>query len=437
MDSNGEALLFLLTIPVWILVANLYGIYGRDEQRTDHSTVDDVVGVFHLVTIGSWIFFAGTWLTGVADPDLAKVAVFWLLAIVLVTGLRAAARACCRRSTSYVQRAIIVGAGDVGQLIGRKLQQHPEYGIELLGFVDSRPKDRRPDLDRFSILGTPDRLAEIVRVQRVDRIVIAFSNESHAETLQLVRSSRNLDVQVDVVPRLFEVLGPEVELHAVEGLPLLGLPPTRPRRLSVAVKRTIDVALAGTLLLLTAPLFAFIAVRIRLDSSGPVFFRQTRLGIRMRRFTALKFRTMAVGTDVAAHREYIRATAAGIPREPENGLFKPDRADVVTPFGRWLRRTSLDELPQLWNVFRGDMSLVGPRPCIPYEVEFFEPHHFERFNVPAGLTGLWQVTARAHATFGEALDMDVTYARAASLGLDLRLLCRTPLQVVRQQRGTA
>ncbi len=121
--------------------------------------------------------------------------------------------------------------------------------------------------------------------------------------------------------------------------------------------------------------------------------------------------------------------------EDRNGIFKLDRADAITPSGRWLRKTSLDELPQLWNVLRGDMSLVGPRPCIPYETENFLPHHFDRFLVPAGITGLWQVTARAHATFREALDMDVAYARGWSLGLDLRLMCRTPATLL-VRKGT-
>ena len=120
----------------------------------------------------------------------------------------------------------------------------------------------------------------------------------------------------------------------------------------------------------------------------------------------------------------------------ENGMYKLDRSDSVTRVGRWLRKTSIDELPQLINVLKGDMSLVGPRPCLPYETEHFRPHHFDRFLVPSGITGLWQVAARARSTFGEALDMDVAYARAWSLGLDFHLLFRTPLQLVRQ-RGTA
>jgi lipopolysaccharide/colanic/teichoic acid biosynthesis glycosyltransferase len=172
------------------------------------------------------------------------------------------------------------------------------------------------------------------------------------------------------------------------------------------------------------------------SSPGPVFFRQTRLGLNMREFTALKFRTMWTDTDDSEHRKYIASTMRSSATAGSNGLYKLERKNAITPFGHWLRKTSLDELPQLINVLRGDMSLVGPRPCIPYETQNFEPHHFERFLLPAGVTGLWQVMARAHSSFGEALDMDVAYVRGWSLGLDLRLLFRTPLELLRQE-GTA
>jgi lipopolysaccharide/colanic/teichoic acid biosynthesis glycosyltransferase len=155
----------------------------------------------------------------------------------------------------------------------------------------------------------------------------------------------------------------------------------------------------------------------------------------MKEFTVLKFRTMRVGVDNEAHREYIRSTMNASAPVGSNGMYKLDRPGDITSFGQWLRKTSLDELPQLINVLRGDMSLVGPRPCIAYETENFAPHHFERFLVQPGMTGLWQVAARARAPFGEALDMDVAYARGWSLGLDLRLLCRTPLSLL-QQRST-
>ena len=154
-----------------------------------------------------------------------------------------------------------------------------------------------------------------------------------------------------------------------------------------------------------------------------------------RPFTMLKFRTMYVGTDESVHRDYIRDTMAAAASPTSNGLYKLSRTDSVTPFGNWLRRTSLDELAQLLNVVRGDMSLVGPRPCLPYETEFFEPYHFERFLVPQGITGLWQVEGRALMTPKEAFDLDVAYARAWSFRLDLSLLLRTTTQVFRRDRA--
>jgi lipopolysaccharide/colanic/teichoic acid biosynthesis glycosyltransferase len=196
------------------------------------------------------------------------------------------------------------------------------------------------------------------------------------------------------------------------------------------VKRGLDVTVAICGLLLCAPFFAVVALLIRRDSHGPIFFRQVRLGINQRPFVMLKFRSMRDGTSDAEHRRYIEATSRPDADLPTDVLYKLDRGDSVTRVGRWLRRTSLDELPQLLNVLRGDMSLVGPRPCLPYEIEHFDTHHFDRFLVPAGITGLWQVTARAHATFIEALDMDVAYARGWSLGLDVALALRTVRQLV-------
>ena len=341
-----------------------------------------------------------------------------------------------RRRKDYVQNAIIIGAGDVGQLVGRKLHQHPEFGVRLVGFVDSEPKDMRSDLDHIPLLGRVEDILDIVRRNEVHRVVVAFSNDRHDTLLDLVYSLRYLDVKIDVVPRLFEAVGPEVGMHAVEGLPLVGLPQTRPSRSGRAAKRCTDVIAASLALIVTAPLCLWIAWRIKRDSPGPVLFRQTRLGEGSREFTLLKFRTMIDGTGEEPHREYLAQIMDPGATPTQGSLYKLERPDVVTTAGSWLRRTSLDELPQLINVLRGDMSLVGPRPCIPYETELFEPHHFDRFLVPAGMTGLWQVEARARSTFKEALDLDAAYARNWSLWLDLWLIARTPAVVLRDREAT-
>jgi exopolysaccharide biosynthesis polyprenyl glycosylphosphotransferase len=431
-----ELFVFFLSLPVWLLLASVHGLYRCDERRLGHSTVDDLAGVVHLVTLGAWIFFLGCWVTHLSSPRPIELIGFWVLATLLLTGCRALARSLCVRSPAYKQNTIIVGGGDVGQLIARKLGQHPEYGIRLVGVVDAAPRARRTDLADVALLGSVDRLPDIVSEHGVERVIVSFSNDSDAHTAEVVRQLRPLDVEVDVVPRLYELLGTDVDVHAVEGLPLIGLPAARWNPWAARLKRAIDVVGALSALILSAPLFAFIAWKVRRSSPGPIFFRQTRLGLRMQEFTALKFRTMWVDTDDGEHRAYIAQTMSASAPVGANGTYKLDRNKDVTPFGRWLRKTSLDELPQLLNVLRGEMSLVGPRPCIPYETEQFKPHHFERFLLPQGITGLWQVTARAHATFGEALDMDVAYVRSWSLGLDLRLLFRTPTQFLRGE-GTA
>ena len=295
----------------------------------------------------------------------------------------------------------------------------------------------RTDLVDFPLLGSADDIAEIVRRHDARRVIVAFSNDSHDRQLELIRRLRGLEVQVDVVPRLFEAVGPTVGIHTVEGMPLVGLPAVRRSRTARAFKRLVDVVVASIALALLSPLFALIAWRIKRDSPGPVFFRQVRIGEQMQSFTLLKFRTMAVETDDAPHRDYVRAIMDTSEAPRKNGLYKLERPEATTTVGKRLRRLSLDELPQLINVIRGEMSLVGPRPCLLYETEFFEPHHFTRFEVPAGVTGLWQVSARARTTFREALDLDVAYARNWSIALDLKLLALTPVAVLRGHDTTA
>jgi exopolysaccharide biosynthesis polyprenyl glycosylphosphotransferase len=428
-----ETIVFLCLLPVWVVAAKLYGLYDRDEESATHSTADEVVSVFHLVTVGVWLFYATSWLVGLSSPDQAKLATFWLLALVSVALARTTARTLARRQSAYIQNAVIIGAGEVGQLIGRKLLQHPEYHINLVGFVDAEPREKRRDLGDLPVLGAPERIAEIVDRNDVDRVIVAFSRDGHEEMLELLRTIRKDNVHIDLVPRLFEAVGANVGIHTLEGLPLVGLPASRISRSSRLLKRGLDVIGSAALLAVLAPLMLVIAFLIRRDSQGPVFFRQTRIGLDLNEFTLLKFRTMHEGTDEAPHREYIKQIMRSDALPGSNNLYKLDRDDSITGVGRWLRKTSLDELPQLINVLRGEMSLVGPRPLIPYELELFSPHHYERFLVPAGLTGLWQVEARAHSTFGEALDLDVAYARGWSLGLDLRLLLRTPLLMFRKR----
>ena len=430
-----EAIFFAATLPLWIVGARLFGLYDRDEERADHSTSDDLVRVFLLVTVGVFIGTRLSELTGTADPDQMKATAFWAFAIAAVTGARIVARVAGRRTVAYLQNTIIVGAGEVGQLVARKLTNHPEFGLNLVGFVDTNPRERLDHVGHVPVLGALEELPDLVKTYDAERVIFAFTADPHSNLLALVRLLRDRGVQVDMVPRLFEVMGPRVDIHTIEGTALVGLPPVRLARSSRLAKRIVDVVVAGLALLVASPLLLLIALLVKLDSPGGVFFRQARLGEGMREFKVLKFRTMRVDVDQSVHREYIAQIMDSTAAPSENGMFKLDRPDAVTRVGRFLRRWSLDELPQLLNVLRGEMSLVGPRPVQAAELAtHYGPAAAMLYaSVRPGITGLWQVSARARSTFVEALDMDVLYAQSQSFGLDLRLLFKTPLQLLRSQ----
>jgi exopolysaccharide biosynthesis polyprenyl glycosylphosphotransferase len=426
-DSVGpfdESVLFLATLPVWVFVAKLYRLYDRDEERTDHSTADDIIGVFHLVTVGVWLFLAAAWVTQLVRPTFPKLVTFWILAIGLVAVARAGARALARRHGSFVQKAIIVGGGSTGRLIARKLRRHPEYGIEPVGFVDSCDRGRaRNDADGLPLLGCPEDVPALVEELDVDRVIVAFSQNSYRRTLDLIRALKDYWVHVDVVPRLHELIGPGVDIHSVEGMPLVGLTPFRLSRSSKLVKRAADVTVAAVALVLLAPLFALVALAIKLDSNGPIFFRQLRMGGAGKTFQILKFRTMAVDA------EQRKAEVAYLNKHARNGgdprMFKIVGDPRVTRVGRVLRRYMLDELPQLLNVLRGEMSLVGPRPLILDEDRYVDGWARKRLDLKPGMTGLWQVLGRSEIPFEEMVKLDYVYVTSWSLWNDIRLLLRT------------
>ena len=324
---------------------------------------------------------------------------------------------------------MIVGADSVGRLIARKFVNHGEYGIDVLGFVDADPPSAN-DLD-LPVLGPPEQLCEIVEEFGVERVVFAFSSQPDASTLELIRSLRDYDIQIDVVPRLFEVFGANAGIHTVEGLPLVGLPPLRLSRSALLLKRSLDLVLSGVALVLLAPFLVAIAVAIKLDSPGPALFRQTRMGSGGQTFRILKFRTMTV--DAEARRTEVahlskHARPGGDPR-----MFKVPDDPRVTRVGRFLRHFSLDELPQLVNVLRGEMSLVGPRPLILDEDRHVAQWGRNRLRLKPGITGLWQVLGRDDIPFQEMVKLDYLYVTEWSLLNDIKLVLRTLPAVFRQR----
>jgi exopolysaccharide biosynthesis polyprenyl glycosylphosphotransferase len=264
-------------------------------------------------------------------------------------------------------------------------------------------------------------LPEIVTELDIERVIVAFSRAPHADTLLRIRELNQLGVQVDIVPRLFEVLGPHATIHGAEGLALIGLPPARLGRSSIFLKRAMDLTVSTLGLLLLAPLFALIALAIKLDTRGPVFFPQARTGRGDRTFRMFKFRTMTEDADARkADLAHLSKHSGG-----DNRMFKIPNDPRVTRVGRVLRKYSLDELPQLINVLKGEMSLVGPRPLIPEEHRHVHGWGLRRLDLKPGMTGLWQVLGRDDIPFGEMVGLDYRYVTTWSLSNDLKLMLRT------------
>jgi exopolysaccharide biosynthesis polyprenyl glycosylphosphotransferase len=421
-DATPTVLLFA---ALSLVLLQLMGLYSRDAVVLRAAMLDELPRLAQALT-----FAAG--LAVVVGPGLAGVSTglttaLWALSCVAVPFSRKGTRIVVRRFTA-AERVLILGSGTVADLVATKVGKHPELGLEIVGCLDA-DGDPRPalpsDLIRLGSLSDVDR---IIDEQRVDSVVIAFSAVSHEALLDAIRRCKRKRVKISVVPRLFEVIGSRVELHDIEGLTLLGLRGPVRSRGALAAKRVMDTAGAGLALALLAPLLLVIALSIRMTSRGPVIFRQERIGRGQRPFWMFKFRTMVQGADeLKADLYHLNEFAGG-------GMFKIAADPRVTPVGRFLRRTSLDELPQFVNVLRGEMSIVGPRPLIREEDDAVLGWHRTRLDITPGLTGPWQVMGRQHVPFDEMVKLDYLYVAEWSFWNDVKLAIRT-LPVMLRRTG--
>ena len=421
VDLRWEVALFIASLPLWVLIAHMHGLYDRDEERTDHSTVDDIFGVLQVVSIGTWGFVAVTEVIGVPHPNITRLVVFWAIAIVLVPLLRAIARVLGRRSAAYTQNVIVVGSGQVARLLASKIGNHPEYGLKVVGFVDRDGGASSNGDGPLDLLGTTADLPRLVQMHQVHRVAIAFSTDSHEQTLAVIRSVQDSDVQIDIVPRMFEVLGTNAQLHTIEGIPLVGLPIPQLSGSERFLKRSFDILGAATGLILLAPLLLLLAAAIKIESRGPVLFRQVRMGARERTFFVLKFRTMV--DDAEARKAEVAHMNMHLAADPR--MFKVPDDPRITRVGAFLRRWRLDELPQLLNVVLGEMSIVGPRPLILDEDQHVAAWARRRLDLKPGMTGLWQVLGASEIPFDEMTKLDYLYVTNWSLREDIRLVMLT------------
>ena len=323
----------------------------------------------------------------------------------------------CTQAARGARRVLIAGAGRAGQGVASYVESHPRTGYKMCGFLDeSAPLGR-------NVIGRVEELAQVARTEFVDEVIIAMP-KSRDLALRVVREARQLHLDVKVVPDLYgyEPTGTEVEF--LGRLPLISLHEERLPAAGLLLKRSLDVLAAAGLLIVAAPLMAVLALLIRLDSKGPAIYTALRVGRKGQRFRCYKFRTMVMDAD--SLKEVLRER-----NQRQGPCFKMADDPRITRVGRFLRRYSLDELPQLWNVLRGDMSLVGPRPHPVDDFAEYQMDHLRRLDVTPGLTGLWQVTARRDRSFQKNMALDLEYIERWSLGMDLRILLKTMAVVVK------
>lgn len=326
------------------------------------------------------------------------------------------------------RRALLVGAGPSGKKLAVTLFLHGHIGLDVIGFIDDEIPAGTSIFRGTKVLGCVDDLPRVIASAGVKEVLICLDNSDHPALLSAIESCRKTDAVVKICSPLYEVIPSRLFIEHYGEMPVVAVAQSVASPIREAYKRVFDVVLAAIGLVCLAPFILGIIVLIKLDSAGPVLYRQTRIGRNGNPFTFFKFRSMSVGSDKDEHRkrmvaEMIRAGSAL--EIMEKGTTKIVDRSRITRVGKWLRKTSLDELPQLLNVLRGEMSLVGPRPCLPYELEQYEDWHKERLRVAPGCTGVWQVSGRSEVGFSDMVVLDLYYIQNASLFMDMKLILKT------------
>jgi exopolysaccharide biosynthesis polyprenyl glycosylphosphotransferase len=397
-----------------VLVMKTLGLYDRDEHLLHKSTLDELPGIFEVATVSALLL----WLCGdlIVDGDIGRRQVIgiWALLIVLFLVLRSIARSVARRATRP-ERCLVLGDEEAAGAFRGKVEMDRSINAELVGWLPTEVVGNGNGSP--PVLSMPAALDVVLVEKDVHRIVLAPGRLHNDALIHAVRSLSAHGVRVSVLPANPQVHGSAVELDDVHGLTLLGVRSFEMSRSSKLLKRVFDVTLSLLLLAVLAPFFALLAVAIKLGSRGPVFYRQRRIGRDGEPFEMFKFRSMFDGAH--ARREELRYLSQA------EGLFKIERDPRVTTVGRYLRRWSLDELPQLFNVLRGEMSLVGPRPLIPEEDSLIEGLYRRRLDLAPGMTGHWQTLGSSRIPLFEMVRLDYLYVANWSLWNDLRLLLRT------------
>ncbi len=415
----------VLVAPFVLLMSKAIGLYDRDQHLLRKTTIDEAPSIFQLS-----VFYAlAVWLAQVLlfDGRLVRAQVFALTVatFALITVGRALARAVALVTTT-AERCLVLGSATDAARTADKLANSPGVKATVVGRVALRPDEREHSSTRPRTLGDAGALARVIAEHGVERVIIAPESDDQEEILQAIRLIKALGVKVSVMPHLLEVVGSSSSFDDVGGITLLGVRPYGLSKSSEFLKRLMDLIVSAVALVVLGPLLLLLAIAVKLDSPGPVFFRQPRIGRRGEHFDMVKFRSMV--RDAEQIKRKLREQ-----NEAEGGLFKISDDPRITRVGRLLRQTSLDELPQLLNVLRGNMSLVGPRPLVPDEDALIEGWQRRRLSFRPGMTGLWQIFGSARIPMNEMVKIDYVYGANWSIWLDLKILLRTVPYVLRRR----
>ena len=434
-EPYGALLFFVVGIRLLSFrYSDLYRLRG------EFSFVDDGIRIFKATAIGSLLIVAAAFLyrggfefrsfsyaRGVFVVDF----LFVLLSVGSIRLVIRSVQTFVRRHQINLIPTLVVGRGHEASLFIREMRERPALGYRVIGVVDTQVIETSPgDYEGVPVVGTLEGLPDAIRDSGANEVIIADPQVSGDALFEvMMRCGRRRGVEFRIAPSLFNCLPRKTEIDQIGVLPMIRLfrePLSSGARI---LKRTFDLVVSALAVTLLLPLWLLIALLIKLDSKGPVMYTQERVGMDGRLFLLYKFRTMIANADSELHREYQRAFIAGRAeanlgndQKPTYKLFADPR---ITRVGKFLRKTSLDEVPQLLNVLLGDMSIVGPRPPIPYEVEAYELWHRKRLDMKPGVTGLWQVSGRNRLTFEEMVRLDLFYIENWSLLLDLKIILRT------------
>ncbi|MAT96892.1 MAG: polyprenyl glycosylphosphotransferase [Anaerolineaceae bacterium] len=411
--------LYIIIPIVWVLTFLLSSVY--DPKRI-YKVTDEVQAIVIAEAIAALVC-AGILYLGFREFSRWLFATFVFFNTAFILGWRVLLRASFRlwHQPSRERRVLIVGAGKTGRSVGSLMQNYDWAGLNLVGYLDDDHKK-----NGLPILGTVASVRDVVEQHQIEDVVVALPQRAYGQINKLTITLHDLPVHVRVVPDYFSLALYRASVDDFGGIPMINLRDPALNDVQRLVKRLFDLAVGSLSFFMLSPIFLIISLLIKIDSKGPVIFRQERVGENGRTFNMFKFRTMVPDAD--SHREEITEI------NPHNGriLFKKRRDDPrITRLGGFLRRTSLDELPQLFNVLLGDMSLVGPRPELPWLVEQYDLWQRKRFAVPQGMTGWWQVNGRSDKPLHLHTEDDLYYVQNYSIWMDIYILLKTPWVVLR------